>query len=267
MFCHKVGDGVSLPRFSHLPPRKGRLTWPGSRDPQWYRSHPTLADVWVYIDVSGFLLPEDILVGHHTNAENTLVFDRGSLVGPLWLTRPWQPFRRRIWGFGTTSTARSCTHDTPNPVMLIHFVWTFLTPGERQGMLCSLSTWNKYAHLRRAACCNSLRVLQKPRCATIPTSLDLSRARLHSMALLRFDFQYGDFVRWLGGEYTNRHRDWAKEWHTILESPCRPLPADYPEPRYDLAFRIQTEGVPLRGNLKLLCRPLAFGKLTITTRR
>jgi hypothetical protein len=52
----------------------------------------------------------------------------------------------------------------------------------------------------------------------------------------------------MGGEYTNRNRDWKQEWATILESPCRPLPADYPVPRYDLAFRIQTEGVPLRGH-------------------
>jgi hypothetical protein len=68
------------------------------------------------------------------------------------------------------------------------------------------------------------------------------------MALLRFDFDYGDFVRWLGGEYTNRQRDWNTEWKAILQSPCRTLPDDYPEPRYDLAFRIQTEGVPLRGH-------------------
>jgi hypothetical protein len=73
---------------------------------------------------------------------------------------------------------------------------------------------------------------------------------LHSSALLRFDFNYGDFVRWLGGKYKNRNRDWTKEWNSILESPCQPLPADYPEPRYDLAFRIQTEGVPLRGNFE-----------------
>ena len=244
----RVGDGVSLPSFSHVPPHNTRLTWPGSTDYQWYRLLPTLADVWTHIDVSGFLSTHDILVDAQTNAVNTLVFARGSTVGPLWLTRPWQPIRRRIWGFGATSSARSCTHDTPNPVMIIHFVWTFLDPFERNTMICSLSAWSQYARLRRDACGRSLRLLHQPRSATIPTTLDPNRALVHSMALLRFDFNYGDFIRWMGGEYTNRHRDWNKEWGTILASPCRPLPADYPVPQYELAFRIQTEGVPLRGN-------------------
>jgi hypothetical protein len=115
-------------------------------------------------------------------------------------------------------------------------------------MLGTLSSWKQYAQLRRDACCKSLRLLQQPRSAVIQTSLDRDRAVLHSIALLRFDFNYGDFIRWLGGEYTNRQRDWSKEWNHILTSPCHPLPADYPEPRYALAYRIQTEGVPLRGH-------------------
>eukprot|EP00980_Cylindrotheca_fusiformis_P014329 scaffold3825_cov131-Cylindrotheca_fusiformis.AAC.2 len=75
----------------------------------------------------------------------------------------------------------------------------------------------------------------------------MSRAVLHSAALLRFDFDYGDFVRWLGGEYTNQSRDWNQEWAHILNIPCRRLPAGYPPPDYVAAFRIQTEGAPLKG--------------------
>jgi hypothetical protein len=120
----RVGDGVSLPVFSHLPPQKGRLTWPGGPDFQWYRMLPTLTDVWVYVDASGYLEDGDIFNGKHSS-NGTKVFARGTKIGPLWLTRPWQPIRRRVWGFGTTSADRSCTHDAPNPVMLIHFVWTF----------------------------------------------------------------------------------------------------------------------------------------------
>jgi hypothetical protein len=245
-----VGDGVSLPSFSHQPPRHRHVTWPGSIDHQWCHQPPSLLDIWVHVDASGFLTASDTLIDEKTSAINALVFTPGSTAGPLWLTRPWQPIRRRVWGFGTISKARTCTHDTPNPVMLIHFVWTFLTTLERRRMISSLSSWHQYARLRRKACCKSLRVLHQPRPAVVPLKMEVSRAVLHSSALLRFDFNYGDFVRWLGGEYTNRHRDWTTEWNTILESPCQPLPEDYPEPRYDLAFRIQTEGVPLRGHFE-----------------
>eukprot|EP00980_Cylindrotheca_fusiformis_P013356 scaffold3407_cov100-Cylindrotheca_fusiformis.AAC.2 len=34
----------------------------------------------------------------------------------------------------------------------------------------------------------------------------------------------------------------------ILNHPCRPLPPEYPPPNYMMAFRIQTEGVPLLGH-------------------
>jgi hypothetical protein len=241
-----VGDNLVLPTFSHLSMLPGRIAWPHNPDPQWYQHPPTFVDIWVYVDTSGFLADRDIVSDNPLFGPN--VFARGAKTGPLWLTRPWQPSRRRLWGFGVASVKRSCTHDTPNPVMMIHFIWTFLTPSERQTMICSLSSWNQYARLRRAACCQSLRVLHLPRSTLCPTSLDESRALLHSIALLRFDFDYGDFVRWLGGDYTNRHRDFSKEWDTILTSPCRPLPADYPTPQYRLAFRIQTEGVPLRGH-------------------
>jgi hypothetical protein len=67
-------------------------------------------------------------------------------------------------------------------------------------MICSLSSWNQYAQLRRAACCQSLWVLHSPRLALCPTLLDNFWTLLHSIALLRFDFDYEDFVRWLGGD-------------------------------------------------------------------
>ena len=35
------------------------------------------------------------------------------------------------------------------------------------------------------------------------------RAWLMALALLRCNFQYGDLIRWLGGEYTNDNRDWS----------------------------------------------------------
>jgi hypothetical protein len=241
-----VGDNLVLPTFSHLSMLPGRIAWPHNPDPQWYPHPPMFVDIWVYVDTSGFLEDRDIVCDNPLVGPN--VFARGAKTGPLWLTRPWQPSRRRLWGFGVASVTQSCTYDTPNPVMMIHFIWTFLTPSQQQTMICSLSSWNQYARLRRAACCQSLWALHLPRSILCPTWLDDSRALLHSIALLRFDFDYGDFVRWLGGDYTNRHRDFSKEWDTILASPCRPLPADYPTPQYRLDFCIQTEDVPLCGH-------------------
>jgi hypothetical protein len=29
-----------------------------------------------------------------------------------------------------------------------------------------------------------------------------------AIALLRFNFNYGDLIHWLGGEYTGAHLDW-----------------------------------------------------------
>jgi hypothetical protein len=66
--------------------------------------------------------------------------------------------------------------------------------------------------------------------------------------LLRFHFNYGDFVRWLSGEYTNRHRQWTKDFQTLIATKARPLSADYPISNYPRAFRICTKGVPLLGH-------------------
>jgi hypothetical protein len=48
-------------------------------------------DIWVHVDASGFLTPIDTLIDEKTSVVNALVFTPGSTVGPLWLTRPWQP--------------------------------------------------------------------------------------------------------------------------------------------------------------------------------
>ena len=84
----------------------------------------------------------------------------------------------------------------------------------------------------------------------LPTQLDRHRALLHSVALLRFDFEYGDLIRWMGGKYTNRHLDWTSSWDKLLRSRKRPLPADYPVPDFRRAYRVQTEGVPLKGHFE-----------------
>jgi hypothetical protein len=62
-----------------------------------------------------------------------------------------------------------------------------------------------------------------------PTELPRDRSLLYGCALLRFDFYYGVFLRWMGGEYTNRLKYWTKMFHTMV-SACDALhPLTYPQ--------------------------------------
>eukprot|EP00980_Cylindrotheca_fusiformis_P020541 scaffold7617_cov143-Cylindrotheca_fusiformis.AAC.2 len=221
--------------------------WPDRQsDPQWYFSAPrlTIHDIWVYVVCSGFLSDElrNLITTYFPG-----VAVCGGRLGPFWISRPWKPIRRRLWGFGTISKDRICVHDKPNPLGLIHFAWVFLSPLDRLKAMRIHSSWQKYAALRRKACTKSVAWLRYPRSDVAMARMSQGRALSHTMALLRFDFDYGDFIRWMGGEYTNRHRDWNAEWHYLLSLPCRDLPSGYPPPNYELAYRIQTEGVPLKG--------------------
>ena len=251
---------ISLPHFSHQPHRWNKATscwdpisggvrrWPGVSNPQSFsRLGPATRSVCLFdvlVWVESWLSPcsRDRLRSVSKN------FAFGSLYSGLWLTRPWMPIRRRLYGSGASTLKRHCSHATPHLDGVIHFAWIFLTPGERKCAVTAFSAWRLYAYLRRDACRLSLSPLQAARGVNIPKKLSRQRALLHSVALLRFDFQYSDLVRWLGSEYTNRDCDWASSWDKLLRSRKRPLPADYPKPDFLRAFRVQTEGVPLQGD-------------------
>jgi hypothetical protein len=76
----------------------------------------------------------------------------------------------------------------------------------------------------------------------------MDRALLYASALLRFHFNYGDFIRWLGGEYTNRHRDWNATFQQLTESRVRYPPKQFPPADYPRGKQMFTEGVPLKGH-------------------
>ena len=85
--------------------------------------------------------------------------------------------------------------------------------------------------------------------ATYPTVLGQARAQLHSIALLRFDFEHGDVIRWLGGEYTNSDRDFGQEWAQLLPVlDGGDAPAECPPIDPISAFQIQTGGVPTKAD-------------------
>jgi hypothetical protein len=54
-------------------------------------------------------------------------------------------------------------------------------------------------------------------------------------------------VRWLGEEYINRHRDWAKTFRILKEACTRPPPIDLPPADFAWGIRICSQGVPLKG--------------------
>ena len=176
-------------------------------------------------------------------------YSHGVLCSPLWLTRPWQPIRRRLWGFGTISADRAASTDAPTLHHVFHHAWSFLYPADRHRSQQACPLLLRYSLQRFHAATTSvasLRAIRPP--PTKPAHIDRARTRLFGSALLRFDFNHGDLVRWLSGEYTNRFRDWPATFRQLqaparLGTPRRLPPADYPR-----AQRITTEGVPLQGH-------------------
>ena len=242
---------------AHTRLRQGCLLRPGKTARQSVtdvrtmeqRPVPTIMDVAVLVLAGNYLEESDYDVLRVAHPE----LKRDSLILNTWITRPWQPYRKRRWGFGRTHKERGTNHDRVNPISMIHFAWRMLDFEDRTECIEAFPQWKEYAATRKQACVTSVAALRRPKRfetpeAPIPVKLDPHLAALNTAALLRFDFNYGDLVRWLGGEYTNRRRDWTKEFdliHKILDRTN--LPSDYPPAKVDLAYRIQTEGVPLCG--------------------
>jgi hypothetical protein len=104
-----------------------------------------------------------------------------------------------------------------------------------------------YAHLRFQATTTDVSPLLLPRAP--PDSAPVDPIRIHRLgcALLRFNFLYGDLVRWLEGPYTDAHRDWSSVFAELeLVRDCPP-PQGFPVPDYDRALRLCLEGAPLAG--------------------
>lgn len=186
--------------------------------------------------------------------------ERAHLWGTLFEHNPADAFncveRRRYSGFGKRSLQRSVTHDVLSPFWLMHMAWRFWSPAERQRICNTAPILMEYASLRRVAFAQRIEIRQALRAPRKPPELepqlDPTRTLHMGAALLSFNFDYGDLVRWLGGEYTNDHRDWnslQKHVDIAMESEQRP---GYPTLEPDIAMRSFREGVPLRGNIRSL---------------
>ena len=156
---------------------------------------------------------------------------------------------RRLAGFGKLNPNLQVSHTTPSPYFIIHKTWDFLDPRDRQHIAAIYPPLRARAFLRRSAATVSIQSLKQPRPPPAQIQgLQHDRAWRMAVALLRYDFDYGDFIRWLEGEYTNHHRDWSEMAQSITAISDIPPPQGYPNVDYDRAFRICTEGAPLAGS-------------------
>jgi hypothetical protein len=104
---------------------------------------------------------------------------------------------------------------------MLHMVWQWLDPAARWAAL--------YHRLRWRAMREPISRLLDPRPPLgSPTTLCMERAVRYACALVRFHFNYGDFVRWLGGEYTKRHRNWDEIFDILTTSRQRHPPKSLP---------------------------------------
>ena len=171
------------------------------------------------------------------------------LFGDCPIARPAVPYRRRLLGFGKVNPHLHIRHVSPSPYLVLHFVWEFLSFSDRRRVAEASPPFEAYARLRRSTATVAIGGLRAPR----PPPSDFSglqhdRAWRVAVALLRFDFIVGDLVRWLGGEYTNAHRDWPALCDTLTAiRDVEPYPGE-PPVDFDRAYRACTDGVPLAGD-------------------
>mgnify|MGYP000010815480 CR=1 FL=1 len=164
--------------------------------------------------------------------------------------RPKSPFRRRCYGFGMDTPAVTATHSVPGNYLILHLVWDILDPRERLRLIDAVPTMRPYAYLRCRAAQTSVASLRSHRPYSKAAPIDTARVELMGMALLRFDFNYADLVRWLEGEFTNDGRDWDATFDILDSVRDIPPPPDYPPVAYDRAWRMVTLGSPLAGNFE-----------------
>jgi hypothetical protein len=245
---HDRSPAALLPRspsflFRHTPPPHlaAHRRWPSSTDAGLDLPR-TLQLVWGLVDN---------LLDHQSAGRlcrTATAFHYGPRFSDLPLYLPWQPFRRRKWGFGIPTAVRS-THSNPTPYhSLIHFIWASLPHADRHTMSLVAPAWSVYPSMRLHALRAPIGTLRHRRLPPgQPTRLCPARAGLYAAALLRFNFVYSDFLRWLSGEYTNRHRNWSRDFQTMHAACVLPPPSDQPPPDFARGFRICTEGVPLKG--------------------
>lgn len=155
-------------------------------------------------------------------------------------------------GFGGRSTERSSSYTSPSPFFLIHLAWDYLDCADRGRVLQTTAALRDYGRLRRDASLkrNEVRnfMLARRRPPAAEPALCPFRTWISGAALLNFDLDYGDLIRWLGGEYTNQHRDWAELATAMAAARQFQQRPGYPTIEFDRALEGCMTGVPLKGH-------------------
>ena len=199
-----------LSSFSHKPALSllDHRRWPGCIEHQ--APEPSFLHVLPW--VQRFLTARE----RHSLCHLSQSFCHGWQFGPLGFYRPWKPIHHRRWGFGIPTLNHCIIADSPPMDQLIHFIWQFLEPRDRRACADASILWNFYAKVQAVAVLAPVSTLREPRPPPCkPDTLCPTRCLLYASALLRFHFVYGDFICWLSGEYTNRHRDWDNTYAAL----------------------------------------------------
>ena len=170
-------------------------------------------------------------------------------------TAPFQiPTRRRYRGFGARSLYCSATHDRPSPLFILHHAWRFLDRTSRMTCVEGIPFMRDYARLRVDAFVHRITIREALKAPRLPNPLEPQlchfRAWFMGAALLSFDLDYGDMIRWMEGEYTDAHRDWSELGAFIEEIQQYSQRPGYPDINPEMALEACMTGIPLAGRFE-----------------
>lgn len=164
------------------------------------------------------------------------------------LTPPNDPSISRYKGFGSRDIHHTLRNRDLPYHFIIHLAWAFMSPSDRYTIAMLFPIFFLYAKLRKDASKADLSPLLLPRPPPSDDPIDLTRVHLMGCALLRFNCDYGDLIRWLQGPYTNAHMNWNNLRTKLDEVKDFTPPKDFPEPDLDRTFKACTHGAPLQAH-------------------
>ena len=150
-----------------------------------------------------------------------------------------------LHGFGKLNLNLQVNHTTLLIYFIMHKVWDFLLPWELAALADEVPAFVAYTQLWCSMMFVSISSLWEPLSSF--TGLQHHQAWQMAVALICFDFNFGDLICWLEGEYTNAHQDWSAMCNIMNVVHNIPLLVGYPAVEFDRAFCICTKGVPLAG--------------------
>ncbi|GKY97509.1 hypothetical protein MPSEU_000709100 [Mayamaea pseudoterrestris] len=217
-------------------PPHSKALWPTPENYNQYFA-TVVAPVWPYLDT------EDSQALQAANPQNNHpLYGSASM---LQLDDLVWSRRRRGWGKETENLQTE--HDCPSIFHIVHIVWDYLRVSLRRLMAVTLrDTTHEYATLRLRAATTPVHHLRLERHYPALDLTPICPTRVLDMgaALLRCDFNYGDLLRWLGGEYTQQNQDRSLLRDVITAVRSKGIPSAYPPIAFDEALQAVDEGVP-----------------------